>query len=62
MIEFLNNKIDFKVEIGRDKENQAKFEKVFAFITRFLTQALTIKPDTINSLFFDFLRSICIPN
>ncbi|CAD8096569.1 unnamed protein product [Paramecium primaurelia] len=62
MIEFLNNKIDFKVEIGRDKENQAKFEKVFAFITRFLKQALTIKPDTINSIFFDFLRSICIPN
>lgn len=37
MIDFLNNKIDFKVEIGREKENQGKYDKVFAYITRFLT-------------------------
>ena len=32
MIEFLNNKVDFKVEIGKEKENKAKYEKIFAFI------------------------------
>ncbi|CAD8120759.1 unnamed protein product [Paramecium sonneborni] len=62
MIDFMNNKMDFKVEIGRDKQNQAKYEKIFGFITRFLTKILTVKPENLSPLFFDFLRSICIPN